>query len=231
MRNPFTSSALLLALLGNAVACARGEEIARLRAGKEMIIATCFLPDGRRVVTGGMDGVVRLWDARKGEQLKQFEGHQDDVVVVAAAPRGATVFSGSADGTVRAWDVESGKALHRIRAHGVVVQDLAVSPDGLTLAITDFQGRRRPPAIRLFDLRTMKETLQLTGPELDGFDSVAFSPDGRHVAALAVSSAHPERQDRVYLWDAQSGKRLRIFEGLTPASITPSPSARTARAS
>lgn len=65
-----------------------------------------FRPAGGLLATGGVDGLVRLWDSATGEQLAALRGHEDCASDVAFSPDGALLASGGVDRTVRLWDVE-----------------------------------------------------------------------------------------------------------------------------
>jgi WD40 repeat protein len=56
-----------------------------------------------RVVTGGEDGTVRIWDARTRAELRRFTGHKGKVTGVAFGPDGRRVASSGEDATVRLW--------------------------------------------------------------------------------------------------------------------------------
>ena len=60
-------------------------------------------PDGSRIVSGGWDEVVRLWDAQTGEQLQVFKGKKGFINSVAVSPDGRYVLSGNGGGTVGLW--------------------------------------------------------------------------------------------------------------------------------
>jgi WD40 repeat protein len=107
-----------------------------------------FTPDDRHIVSGGVDGTVRRWDAETMALVDApFAGHVDTVTSLAF-PDKAVLLSGSADGTVRRWDLitgielgaESGAA--RPTAHGLadVLSDLESSEDRLDIA-GDVLGR------------------------------------------------------------------------------------------
>src|SRR5262249_54100779 len=73
-----------------------------------------FAPAGKRLVTGGDDAAVRLWDAATGEEVRSFLGHAGCVFCVALSPDGQVLATGSAGRTVRLWDTATGKLLHAL---------------------------------------------------------------------------------------------------------------------
>src|SRR5262249_50797669 len=81
--------------------------------------------------------------------------------------------------------------------HAEAVHGIAFSPDGTRLASV---GNNR--VVRVYDAMTGKVIWQTE--ELSGLTQcVAFSPDGKWLATGEFDS------DTVWIWDAQTGKRLR----------------------
>lgn len=64
--------------------------------------SAAFSKRGNFVVTGGADGVVRVWDVKTNTQLRELRGHSGEVLSVAFDDAGYIV-SSSEDGTVRVW--------------------------------------------------------------------------------------------------------------------------------
>lgn len=86
-----------------------------------------------RVLTGGDDKTVVLWDVPTGERIRVLSGHTDYVRDAVFHPRDSNVVvTGSYDGTVRVWDLSapsgSGQVL-RFK-HGSPVEKVFVFPSG-----------------------------------------------------------------------------------------------------
>jgi WD40 repeat protein len=62
-----------------------------------------FAPYGKRLVTDGADGAVKLWDVTTSEELLSLPGHTDRVSALAFSPDGTSLVTSSADGCVRLW--------------------------------------------------------------------------------------------------------------------------------
>ena len=68
------------------------------------VVDLAISPDGEWAATGGLDGVVRVWELNTGELSAVLEGHRERVApLLWATPD--SLLSGSWDGTVRRWDL------------------------------------------------------------------------------------------------------------------------------
>ncbi|MFP4248252.1 MAG: WD40 repeat domain-containing protein [Armatimonadota bacterium] len=95
------------------------------------VLSLAVSEDGAKLLSGGRDGTMRLWDLRAGAQEAIFRGHRGWVEAVAFTTDGEAV-SGSRTGTLRRWDLGSGEVLAEMD-HGATVYGLAISRDGGTI--------------------------------------------------------------------------------------------------
>jgi WD40 repeat protein len=75
---------------------AESDTLRRLLELKHPGGVTCvaFSPDGTRLLTGGYDMNVRLWDTADGELVETYQGHRGWVFGVAFSPDGSLALSG-----------------------------------------------------------------------------------------------------------------------------------------
>ena len=109
-----------------------------------------FSPDGKAVLTGGGDRMLRLFDAESGKLLQTFEGHTGTVTSAAFNGDGSKLVSGGADKSVIVWTTATGKPLAKVDT-GSLVMAVAFAPDGKQVVAGNVDLR-----IRFFDAQTGK---------------------------------------------------------------------------
>jgi len=184
------------------------------------VLSVAFSPDGKTLAAGfvgrgGAGGVV-MWDVGRRDWLagKPLDVAEGAVICVTFSPNGTTLAAGcyiKGGGGVVLWDVGrrqrlAGKPLDV--AEGTVVS-VAFSPDGKTLAAgydkEGLIGAGGPGGVVLWDVAQWE---RLAGKPLrvaeGGVGSVAFSPDGKTLAA----GYDRFLRGGVVLWDVGRRERL-----------------------
>ena len=185
-------------------------EVALLTGHTYHVNSVAFSPDGNKLVSGGHDGTVRLWNVHTGQLLHTFEEQNIEIDDVAFSPDGKIFGSIDEHRVIRLWDADTGQFLltrrdpaggHYWGAVGVV-NCLAFSSDSEEVAAGYYYGN-----IRFFDVST-GEYLRASSAGW-GVNDLAFSSDSVTLAAGSIS-------DNVYLLGARTGdlwQRLRGHSG------------------
>jgi WD40 repeat protein len=100
------------------------------------VLAMALSPGGKTVVTGNMDGAVKLWNVDTGKVIKKWTEHicTGSVRSVYWSPDGGRVVSGSEDGMFSVWDIESGETIIGPINAGEFMNAVCYSPDGKMIA-------------------------------------------------------------------------------------------------
>ncbi len=186
-----------------------GTPVKTFSAGSDRIMSVAISPDGRYILAGSENNVVRLWDVTTGNLVRTVK---DDgglfstvYVSVAFTPDGGRAVIGVGNnnvgrrGSIEVYDLTSGRLLYKddeVRA----VSALAVSPDGKTILYGSWGA-----SLRLRDMATGKDIRSFEG-HTDEVWCVAFSPDGK--SALSGSW-----DKTLKLWDVTTGREIRSFTG------------------
>ncbi|MCI0705111.1 MAG: WD40 repeat domain-containing protein [Planctomycetia bacterium] len=177
-----------------------GKEIRRFKGHAIGVEALAFSTDGKQIVTGGREKIVRLLEVESGKEVRRFTGHTEPILAVAYSPNQKLIASTGQDTTVRIWNAENAKELHRLpgrKSQGT--SNLQFSPDGKLLAAVSADN-----AIRLWNPQTGKEVTKLTGPTVDSL-SLDFSRDGKHLAAISADG-------KLWVWEVETKKELLRIE-------------------
>jgi WD40 repeat protein/serine/threonine protein kinase len=189
------------------------EELVALKGHTHRVYSVAFGPGGAQLAasggSAGGDGELKVWNWQQLRRSAARMQHSSWVGSLAFSPDGKHLASGgagpwaadkgrTAGGEVKVWDTAGGRLLLTFPDVPGEINGLAYSPDGTRLA-----GALQGGTVRVWDAGTGKEVCPLASKPKLSFTSVAFSRDGKHLAA---------GQEKVVLvWDAATWRAERTF--------------------
>jgi WD40 repeat protein len=98
-----------------------------------------FTNDGKKVIAGNLDGVIKIYDVDGKKEVKELKAH-DGVLSLAISSDGSKFATGGWDQTIKIWATNDGKELRTIKAHMGTVTALSFSTDAQWLASGSIDG-------------------------------------------------------------------------------------------
>jgi RNA polymerase sigma factor (sigma-70 family) len=192
----------------------------------EEVMAVKYSATGEWLVTGEMNGTVRLWNARTQRAGPVLRGPAKMVRSVVFTPDSKSVLAGGDDGNLYVWDVPAGKLRAILEGHRGQVSAIAVASDGKTVATCAGFFEAGQPArreLKIWDLAQPKCVR-----DIECADDICSGPPGSMAFApgtdlLAAACTAPFRGIKV--WNTTTGKEDRRFtyNGGFPLALAFSP--------
>jgi WD40 repeat protein len=197
-----------------AFATLRSIQIVDTRTGKPVVpmlgghvgwvSGIAFSPDGRTLVSGGPDDVVRVWSLANDRAPEVSLPAPGAVRALAFSPHGGrTLATAGDDKEIQLWDVATRRAVGPpLKGHTDRVNSVAWSPNGDLLA-----SASADKTIRLWDVGK-RTTIAVLRGHTASVKSVAFSRDGHTLASGGEDFA-------VRLWDVAARRPIALLKGHT----------------
>lgn len=182
-----------------------GEKVRAWRGDSVDINDVDFSADARELATSGDDGSVKVWAVPSGRHLRTVSLAGGREVWGPALNADGSLVAASWWGLdrVRVARTDTGRVV--LDRHVPLPEDTEFSPDGRRLAVVSERQN-----VFVLDVATGRRLYRLPGP-LPGVLTVAWSPDGRWLAAATAEGA--------FLYDAASG----AFRAATSGQIAEVP--------
>jgi len=155
------------------------------------------------------DQCIHVCKLASEKPIKTFQGHTNEVNAIKWDPQGNLLASCSDDMTLKIWSLKQDTCVHDLQAHNKEIYTIKWSPTGpgtnnpnapLILASASFDS-----TVRLWDVERGQCMHKLTR-HLEPVYSVAFSPDGKHIASGSFDKC-------VHIWNVQTGSLIHTYRG------------------
>ncbi len=184
---------------------ADGQLLHRLAHDKAYVVAV--RPRDGTIVSGGGDGLLKLWDLDNGSAIGTLGGDAGGVQSVAFIPGHELLVSGDDDGHVRQWDLGTGAApTDLLPSPGREIARLEPSADGRALLVVDTKVLKET-RISVWDVVARRQLFALQSQAVGrlDLDAATLSADGQTFAAGDFLNYNRH----VALWDV-GGKAPRV---------------------
>ncbi|KAF8837884.1 WD40 repeat-like protein [Paxillus ammoniavirescens] len=153
--------------------------------------------DGKRIVSGGLDGALRVWDAETHELEEEWSGHENAICDIAMSPCGQLLASCDSKGRVIIREMEEGGEIMRsIETGPNYINSICFSPDGQSLA-----SAHDDMMVRVFNVESGDLILGPIEGHTDYVHAVIWSLDGRQLFTASWDQT-------IRSWDSATGEAI-----------------------
>jgi WD40 repeat protein len=189
-------------------------EATTIKAHRGAVTHLMVSPDGRTLLSGSSDSVLKVWSFPDGLLRARFAGHKQGVTAAVMTPDAARFVSAAADRSLVAWSIEpapakpappprgkpaspyasvrAGRVDRTISGPAGVVNALAMSTDGALLA-----GASADRFVHVWRMADGSPVARL--PHAAAVRALAFSGDARTLASVGEN-------DDVRVWSLPEGR-------------------------
>lgn len=167
----------------------------RLQAHEGGCASALFLHNSSKLITGGQDRAVKVWDTNTGSLSSNLSGCLGSVLDLTVTHDNQSVIAASSSNNLCVWDISSGRVRHTLTGHSDKVCAVDVSKVSSRHVVSSAYDR----TIKVWDL--VKGYCTNTLIFYSNCNALCFSMDGQ-----TIFSGHVDGNLR--LWHIQSGKLL-----------------------
>lgn len=146
------------------------------------ILSVAISSDSSKILSGGKDGLVVMWDIHSGKALKVIKAHDGVVTSVKFHPASELVISAGSDNKIVVYDYKEEKVKYSLLGHQDDVLALALNSDGTILA-----SGGADKSIILWDLQTGNRLQRMTEHK-SWIRALAFNGEGNKLLSAGDDS-------------------------------------------
>ncbi|KAF8837553.1 WD40 repeat-like protein [Paxillus ammoniavirescens] len=165
-----------------------------------LVLGLTVTRDGKKILSGGEDRVLRVWDVETHQPVAEWGGHEADIWCIVMSADDQLVASGDSQGRIVIREMsdlkENGRIKHTIDTGPRSVYSICFSPDGTKLA-----SAHDDDMIRVFDVENGDLILGTIKGHTHWVNCVVWSLDGSQL--FTASCDHSIR-----LWDSETGEAI-----------------------
>jgi WD40 repeat protein len=164
----------------------------RLNGHKDSIDTLAVTADGKRLISGAKDNILKVWDLATKTRILNFIGHSDRVNTVAISPDDRWIISGSSDCTLKIWNLETEAAESEADltfvGHRDSVNAIAITPDGKQVISGSSEGK-----LIIWDGNTQQVLYSISNQKAS-VDCICLTPDAKQLI-------YSDRKGTIKIWN------------------------------
>lgn len=190
-----------------------GELVAEWEGGADGTTVCAFSPDGQYLISGTHENVLKVWRVSDQTPLLALPFGSDHVNRALYSPDGTRLLCLTGNGDLSLWDPRTGTKLFEFPFKRV--SGCLFSPDGSFILVADHESSSSP--LHLMNAWTGEVVRRMTTPDHFYVESLAYSADGRRVAAgcaaleMGDREGGPLRCGDLAIWDVATGGEPRLI--------------------
>ncbi|XP_010929949.2 autophagy-related protein 16 isoform X1 [Elaeis guineensis] len=154
-----------------------------------------FENNSDRLISGGQDRTVKIWDTKTGNPSSTLHGCLGSVLDLAVTHDNRSVIAASSSNNMYVWDVSSGRIRHTLTGH----TDKVCTVDASKVSSRNVVSAAYDHTIKIWDLQ--KGYCINTIISMSNCNALSYNMDG-----LTICSGHVDGNLR--LWDSRTGKLI-----------------------
>lgn len=176
------------------------------------VLCCAYTPDSNFVLSGGWDGMLRLWNTATGEPVTEFRANEKPISACAVSPDGKKILAGTLEGLLGTWNALSMKQESIFLAHNRPISGIVYSLDTRLMATCSWDSN-------VIVWSTSRERDGRTfGGHTDIITGCGFTPSAKAILSWS--------QDRtVRIWDVNRTRQLTELTGheakITAGAVSP----------